>query len=46
VDETALGAEETDVWFDNSAHLPMIEEPGRLFAALLEDVRPLAMERP
>jgi len=30
------------VWFDNSAHLPMIEEPGRTFAALLQDVRPLA----
>ncbi|HTT82107.1 MAG TPA: alpha/beta hydrolase [Rhizomicrobium sp.] len=33
------------VWFDNSAHLPMIEEPGRVFAALLEDVRPLAIAR-
>ncbi|HEX3665344.1 MAG TPA: alpha/beta hydrolase [Rhizomicrobium sp.] len=30
------------VWFDNSAHLPMIEEPGRVFAALLQKVRPLA----
>lgn len=30
------------VWFQNSAHLPMIEEPGRAFAALLRDVRPLA----
>jgi proline iminopeptidase len=29
------------VWFENSAHLPMIEEPGRVFAALIEDVRPL-----
>ena len=33
------------VWFDNSAQLPMIEEPGRAFVALLEDVRPLAKER-
>ncbi|HEX4079547.1 MAG TPA: alpha/beta hydrolase [Rhizomicrobium sp.] len=31
------------VWVDNSAHLPMIEEPARTFAALQEDVRPLAM---
>lgn len=30
------------VWFENSAHLPMVEEPGRVFAALLKDVRPLA----
>jgi len=30
------------VWFENSAHLPMIEEPGRVFVALVEDVRPLA----
>jgi pimeloyl-ACP methyl ester carboxylesterase len=29
------------VWFENSAHLPMIEEPGRVFAALIEDVGPL-----
>lgn len=31
------------VWFDNSAHLPMIEEPGRVLASLINDVRPLAM---
>jgi proline iminopeptidase len=30
------------VWFENSAHLHMIEEPGRMLAALLEHVRPLA----
>ncbi len=29
------------VWFEHSAHLPMAEEPGRVFAALLEHVRPL-----
>lgn len=30
------------VWFETSAHLPMTEEPGRFFAALLEHVLPLA----
>ncbi|MFN2475527.1 MAG: alpha/beta fold hydrolase [Chthoniobacterales bacterium] len=30
------------VWFENSAHLPMLEEPGRTLAALLQHVRPLA----
>jgi len=30
------------VWFDDSAHLPMIEEPGRMLQALLREVRPLA----
>lgn len=30
------------VWFENSAHLPMIEEPGRVFAALLQYALPLA----
>lgn len=29
------------VWFEHSAHLPMVEEPGRVFAALLEHVLPL-----
>jgi pimeloyl-ACP methyl ester carboxylesterase len=33
------------VWFENSAHLPMLEEPGRTFAALLQDVLPLAKDR-
>lgn len=32
------------VWLEHSAHLPMIEEPGRTFAALLEHVRPLAKD--
>ena len=31
------------IWFDHSAHLPMIEEPGRVFLTLANDVRPLAM---
>lgn len=30
------------VWFNHSSHLPMIEEPGRTFEALLAHVRPLA----
>ena len=30
------------VWFENSAHLPFIEEPGRVFEALLTQVRPLS----
>ncbi|HUO92165.1 MAG TPA: alpha/beta hydrolase [Rhizomicrobium sp.] len=32
------------VWFDNSAHLPMIEEPGKTLQALITRVRPLAGE--
>jgi pimeloyl-ACP methyl ester carboxylesterase len=27
------------VWFEHSAHLPMIEEPGRFLLALVEHVR-------
>ncbi len=30
------------IWFDHSAHLPMIEEPGRLLEVLISRVRPLA----
>jgi proline iminopeptidase len=33
------------IWFEHSAHLPMVEEPGRVFAALLEHVRPMAENR-
>ena len=32
------------VWFEHSGHLMMVEEPGRVFAALLEHARPLASE--
>ena len=32
------------IWFEHSGHLMMIEEPGRVLAALLEHVRPLAGE--
>ena len=30
------------VWFEHSAHLPFIEEPGRMVEALLTQVRPLS----
>jgi len=30
------------VWFENSAHMMQIEEPGRVLMHLVEDVRPLA----
>ncbi len=30
------------IWFENSAHMMMVEEPGRVLAALLDHVRPLA----
>jgi proline iminopeptidase len=30
------------VWFENSAHLPMTEEPGKFFEVLLRVVRPIA----
>jgi pimeloyl-ACP methyl ester carboxylesterase len=33
------------VWFEQSAHLPMLEEPGRVFEALVHQVRPLARPR-
>lgn len=33
------------IWFENSAHMMMVEEPGRTLAALLEHVRPLATGR-
>ena len=31
------------VWFENSAHLPMIEEPGRFLYHLVTDVRPISV---
>lgn len=33
------------IWFEQSAHLPMMEEPGRTFAALINYVRPLASSK-
>jgi hypothetical protein len=32
------------VWFEQSAHLPMTEEPGKFLLSLVHDVRPLAHE--
>lgn len=32
-------------WFEHSAHLPFIEEPGRFLQALLRDVLPLVKAR-
>lgn len=32
------------IWFEHSAHLPMIEEPGHVLKALLDNVRPLVAE--
>ena len=40
--ERLTAPSKTIVWFENSAHLPMIEEPGHVLGALLEHVRPLA----
>lgn len=39
--ERVQAPEKRLVWFEHSAHLPMIEEPGRVLAALLEHVRPV-----
>ncbi|WP_415644222.1 alpha/beta fold hydrolase [Sphingomonas antarctica] len=33
------------VWFEHSAHLPFIEEPGRMFEELLTQVRPLSQTK-
>src|SRR3546814_3680827 len=32
------------VWLEHSAHMPMVEEPGHFFAALLREVLPLMTE--
>ncbi|MGI4831026.1 MAG: hypothetical protein ACRYFU_22980 [Janthinobacterium lividum] len=32
------------IWFENSAHMPMLEEPGHFLLHLVLDVRPLADE--
>ncbi|MCY1014504.1 alpha/beta fold hydrolase [Pyxidicoccus sp. MSG2] len=34
------------VWFENSAHMMMVEEPGRVLLHLVQDVLPLAALRP
>ena len=33
------------VWLEHSAHMPMVEEPGHFFAALLRDVLPLTKDK-
>ena len=33
------------IWFENSAHLIPIEEPGKMFLTLVEKVRPLAVQK-
>jgi len=34
------------VWFENSAHMVQIEEPGRVLMHLVDDVLPLAAAKP
>ena len=41
--ERLKAPKKVEVWFENSAHLPTLEEPGRVFAALLQHVHPLAL---
>ena len=41
----SLRSRKRTIWFEHSAHLPMLEEPGRFVDALVHDVRPLAVER-
>ncbi|MDJ1504772.1 alpha/beta hydrolase [Cytophagaceae bacterium BD1B2-1] len=33
------------IWFENSAHLIPLEEPGKMLLSLLNEVRPLAVEK-
>ena len=40
---TLQAPEKKLVWFPNSSHMPMMEEPGRFFYSLMTDVRPLAV---
>jgi len=32
------------VWFENSAHMMYVEEPGRVLMHLVEDARPFAVQ--
>jgi proline iminopeptidase len=41
--ERLVAPRKATVWFDNSAHMMMVEEPGRVLLALVEQVRPLAV---
>jgi proline iminopeptidase len=38
----SLETRKETIWFEHSAHLPMLEEPGRFLDALVHHVRPLA----
>lgn len=40
-----MAPSKTLVWLEHSAHMPMVEEPGHFFAALLNDVLPLTKEK-
>jgi pimeloyl-ACP methyl ester carboxylesterase len=40
--ETVRARSKKLVWFENSAHMMQIEEPGKVLVHLVEDVRPLA----
>jgi pimeloyl-ACP methyl ester carboxylesterase len=44
IDQVRAPRKET-IWFDHSAHLMMIEEPGRTLQALVDRVRPVAQEK-
>ncbi|MBH1991727.1 MAG: alpha/beta hydrolase [Sphingomonadaceae bacterium] len=33
------------VWFNHSSHLPMLEEPGHMLAALIKTIRPIAADK-
>jgi pimeloyl-ACP methyl ester carboxylesterase len=41
-----LSSDKRTIWFEHSAHLPMVEEPGRFLDALVHSVRPLAEDEP
>lgn len=40
--ETVDAPEKHLVWFEHSAHMPMIEEPGKFFLSLVQYARPIA----
>jgi hypothetical protein len=39
---TTTASEKQFVWFENSAHLPMTEEPGKFLISLARHARPIA----
>jgi hypothetical protein len=38
----SLESRKVTIWFEHSAHLPMLEEPGRFLDGLVHHVRSLA----